>query len=120
MQQCVHRGGRAPLQSITPMSGQCVPKRASGQERNRTKRDQGEFETEKTHDRKHDHYLKHSPDSLLDAVDQYALNRSHVFKQPGHEIAGRAIVEPFERQQLNVRIKIAPKIEDHPLLKSVV
>ena len=41
----------------------------------------------------------------------------HVFQKPRHEIAGGAIVEPAQRQQLNVRIQIAAQIEDNFLLE---
>ncbi len=57
---------------------------------------------------------------MLDSVNQHALDRVHVFEDARHQIARRTIVKPAQRQQLDVRIKIAPQIENHFLLESVV
>ena len=64
--------------------------------------------------------MKHGHDSLLDSVNQHALDRVHILQDARHQIARRAIIEPAQRQHLNVRVKIAAEIEDHFLLKGVV
>src|SRR5438046_1469793 len=100
------------------MRGERVPKRAAGEKRNRTKREQSQLETDQTHPHEHDDDLEDGHHSLLNAVDQHALNRSHILEQARHQISGCAIVEPLERQELNVRIQIATQIEDYALLES--
>ena len=98
VQQRVHCGGGAPLQSIAPVRGQGVPKRAGSEERHGAKREQGQLEAVVTHQHEYDHHLQQGHEPLLDAVDQHALHRGHIFKQPGHKIAGGPIVEPAQRK----------------------
>ena len=57
---------------------------------------------------------------MFDAVNQHALDRVHILDHARHQIAGGAIVEPAEGQELNVRIKIAAQIENHFLLERIV
>ena len=57
---------------------------------------------------------------MLDSVDQHALDRVHVFDHARHQVARRPIIEPAQRQQLNVRIQIAAQIENDFLLECVV
>ena len=64
--------------------------------------------------------LQDGDHALLDAVDEHALDRGHVFEQPRRSVARRAVVEPAERQLLYVRVKVAAQIKNHPLLKRVV
>src|SRR5947208_994238 len=58
--------------------------------------------------------------ALLDPIDQHALHRVHVLDYSRHQVARGAIVEPAQRQQLNVRIQIAAQIENDFLLECVV
>jgi len=69
VQQRVHGGGRFPLQSIAPMRGECVPKCARGEKRDRTERKQRQFETDVTHHCKHEDHLQQGDESLFDTVD---------------------------------------------------
>src|SRR5438094_9146448 len=57
---------------------------------------------------------------MLESINQYALDVVDVLDHARHQVAGGAVVEPAKRQQLNVRIKIAPQIEDDFLLERVV
>src|SRR5205823_13359914 len=81
---------------------------------------QRELGIEIKHHAENNHHLQNRGHALLDSVDQHALDRVHVLDDSRHQIAGRAIIEPAERQQLNMRIQVASQIEDYALLKSVV
>jgi hypothetical protein len=58
--------------------------------------------------------------ALLNSIDQHALDRVHIFDHACHQIARGAIIEPAQRQQLDVRIQIAAQIENDFLLERVV
>ena len=58
--------------------------------------------------------------ALLDAVDEHAFDIRHILDEARHDVAGGAIVEPVEREFLDVRVKLAAQIEDHALLEVVV
>ena len=57
---------------------------------------------------------------MLDTVDEHSLHVGHVLHQPGHDVSGRAVVEPREGEFLDPCVEIAPEIKDHALLEVVV
>ena len=62
------------------MRGERVPKRARREKRDRTQSEQRQRKTDVTHHPQHDHHLQYRDDTLLDAVDQHPLHRSHIFE----------------------------------------
>ena len=120
VEERVHRGGGAPLEAIAPVRRQRVPKSAPGQKREGNEPNQGQGGAEIKHHTEDNHELKDGYDSLFYSIDQHPLDRGHILEDAGHQIAGGAIIEPAQRQHLNVRVKITPEIEDHPLLKAVI
>ncbi len=64
--------------------------------------------------------LKHRHDALLDAIDEHPLHRGDVLDQAGHDVAGRAVVEPRKRERLDVCVEVAAQVVNHPLLEDVV
>ena len=58
--------------------------------------------------------------ALLDAVDQYALDARHILNEAGHDVARRAVVEPCEREALDVCVEFAAEVENDALLEVVV
>ncbi len=121
VQERVHRRSSATLQSITSMRGQGVSQRAGDQKRERHQREQGQLSVQIKHHADDDDHLQDRDHALLDSVDQArARLNSHLPDHARHQIAGGAIVEPAQRQQLNVRIKIAAQIENNFLLEGVV
>ncbi len=57
---------------------------------------------------------------LLNAVDKDALDGVHVFQDASHNVARGAVIEPVQRQPLDVRIEIAAQVENDFLLEGVV
>src|SRR5437667_1726784 len=102
------------------MSGQGVSQRPGNQKWERRQREQGQLDVKIKHDSDDNEHLQDRDHALLDAVDQDALDRVHVFQNARHQIARRAIVEPAQRQQLDMGVKIAAQVENHFLLESVV
>src|SRR6266403_1975354 len=102
------------------MCCQCISERTSDEERKRRQCEQCEFCVQIKHHRQHDHDLQDRDHALLNSIDQHALDRVHIFDHACHQIACGAIVEPAQRQQLNVRIQIAAQIENDFLLERVV
>src|SRR5436309_8681080 len=93
---------------------------ASDEQWKRNKCKQREFRIPTEHHRQHDHYLQNGDDTLLDSVDQHSLHRVHVLDDARHQVARGAIVEPAQRQQLNVEIQVAAQIKNDFLLERVV
>ena len=58
--------------------------------------------------------------ALLDAVDQHALDARHIFDEAGHDVSRRAVVEPCQREALDVRVEFAAEVENDTLLEVVV
>jgi hypothetical protein len=67
-----------------------------------------------------DRDLQDSDNPLLDPIDQNPLYRTHILDDPRHQIACCPVVKPSEREMLQVRVEIAPKIKNNLLLKGVV
>ena len=97
VQQSIHGGCGAALQPIAAMRGQGVSQSACDQERKRCKGKQGELRVVIKHHRHNDEDLQDGDDTLLDPVDQNALDRVYVFDHAGHQVTRRAIVEPTQR-----------------------
>ena len=74
VQQRVHGRSGAPLQSITSMRRESVGERAGDEERKRKERKQRELYVQIKHHRHHNHDLQNRDDTLLDPVDQNALD----------------------------------------------
>ena len=120
MQQGVHGGGGLALEPVAFVGGEGIQQSARDKKRHRGEGQQRELGIiNKTH-RRDDADLEQRHHALLDAVDQDPLHGGHVFEQPGHHVAGGAVVEPADRQPLDVGVEVAADIEDHPLLKRVV
>ena len=102
------------------MRGQRVSQRPGNQKWERRQREQGQLRVKIKHDSDDNEHLQDRDHALLDAVDQDALDRVHVFQNTRHQIARGAIVEPTQRQQLDVGVKIAAQIENNFLFESVV
>src|SRR4029077_18643219 len=79
VQKGVHGRRSAALQSITPMGGERVPQSASGQKWHRSQSDECEFWAQIKHSREHNDDLQNCHRSLLNSVDENALDRSYVF-----------------------------------------
>ena len=75
VQERVHGRGSAALQTITPMSGERVPKRAAGQKRQRRQADAARVSSsDKTSPPSTMMICKTATDALLNAIDQHALD----------------------------------------------
>ncbi len=120
VQERIHRRRSSSLQSVTAMRGERIPKRAASEKRHRRQTDQRQRRADIKHHPQHDHHLQQCDHPLLDPIDQHPLDRVHILQNARHQIARRAIIKPAQRQQLDMRIKIAPQIEDHLLLEGVV
>ena len=57
---------------------------------------------------------------MLVAVEQNALEICHILDEARHDVAGGPVVEPVQREFLDVRVKFAPQIKDHALLEVIV
>ena len=57
---------------------------------------------------------------MLNAVDQHALDACHILDEACHDVARRAVVEPGERETLDVCVKFAAEVENDALLEVVV
>ena len=57
---------------------------------------------------------------MLGAVNEQALHGVHVLDDAGHEVAGRALVEPADGEALEAGVNIAAEVEDDLLLQLVV
>ena len=84
VEERVHRRGGAALKPIPPMSRQRVPKRAAGQERHWRQSHERQRGADVKHHPENNHELKHSHDSLLDSIDQHALDGSHILEDACH------------------------------------
>ncbi len=116
----VQRGGGVPLLLVAAVGGERVGEGACGEEGNRRERGERERGALRKHHRHHDHDLQDRDDALLDAVDQHALDTRHVLDEARHDVARRPVVEPPQRQLLDMRIQVAAQIEDHMLLEVVI
>ena len=72
------------------------------------------------HESQHDPDLEEGHRSLLDAVDQDALHIGHILDEARHDVTGRPVIKPREGEPLDPGVKIAPEIEDDPLLEVIV
>ena len=72
------------------------------------------------HESENDRDLENRDASLLDTVDEHPLHVGHVLHQPGHDVSGRAVVEPGQGELLDPCVEIAPEVKDHALLEVVV
>ena len=102
------------------MRSQGVSERTRDEQWKRRQRKQRERCIQIKHHGHYDHNLQQRDHALLDSVNQHALDRVHILNHPRHQIARGPIVEPTKRQQLNMRIQIAPQIEDYFLLERIV
>ncbi len=57
---------------------------------------------------------------MLDAVDEHPLDACHILHQTRHDVAGGAVVEPSERETLDVCVELAAKVKNDALLEVVV
>ena len=120
VQQRIHRRRRPPLQTIPAMRRERVPKRAARQHRKRRQADYRQRHADIKHHRQDNDELQHRDHALFDSVDQHAFHRRDVLQDARHQIARRPIIEPAQRQHLDMRIEVAAQIEDDPLLERVV
>ena len=102
VQERIHSRSGAAVQPVSPVRSKRIPKRATGEERHWREREQGQFCAEVKHSRYYHHDLQYRHRAFLDAVDQDTLDRAHVLQNPRHQIASGAIIEPAQRQSLNV------------------
>ncbi len=102
VQKRIHGRSGAAVQPVSPMRCERIPKRTACHERHRRERDQRQFCAEVKHARHHHRDLQYRHGTFLDAVNQDALDRADVLQNPRHQIAGGAIIEPAQRQSLNV------------------
>ena len=57
---------------------------------------------------------------MLDAIDQHSLDACHILDEAGHDVARGAVVEPCEREALDVCVEFAAEVENDALLEVVV
>ena len=108
------------MRPITPVCRERVPQCTASQKRHRHQPHQGKFGAETKHYYKDDDDLQDCYCALIDPIDKDAFNSSHIFQDSRHQIPRGAIIEPAQREQLDVRIEIASQIENDSLLESIV
>src|SRR4029450_21155 len=106
VQQGVHVRRSPTLQTIPTMRSQRVGEGAGEKQREWDERKQRQLCIQIKHHSHNDEHLQNGHDTLLDSVDQHALDRVDVLNHARHQIARGAIVEPPQWQQLDVRIQI--------------
>ena len=120
VEEGVERGGRPARCAVALPCGERVGERPGSQKGKGDQGRQRQFAAVVGHQGQDDPDLQDRDGSLLDPVDQHALHIGHVLHQPGHDVAGRPVVEPRQGELLDPRVEIAAEIEDHPLLEVVV
>ena len=95
-------------------------KRSGRKQRNGRKGDRRQRRAVRQHETADDYQLKKSHRSLLDAIDKDTFERCDVLDKASHDVSRGPVVEPAQRQGLNVGVKIASQVTNHPLLEVVV
>ena len=120
VQEGVEIGGGAALHSVALAGSEGVGEGAGDEERDGSKRAEGEGGTPPEHETEDDGDLQDGDRTLFDAVDEDTFDTADVFDHTGHDVAGGAVVEPGEGERLQPPVKIAAQIEEDFLFESVV
>lgn len=68
----------------------------------------------------HNNDLKQRDESLLNAINEHPFHLWNILGNPGHDIAGAALIKPAQTESLQLVVKRRPQIVDSLLLKGVI